>query len=302
MISLDSFYNIDTWAYLLRDFLLALSISALSAFSGVLFMSFVCLAVFQKKRLGVYGKGARQLATLGLIFGWGLLVVIRIWLYFFPEKLLEYCWMAMAGAVLLQSLHFSYWKSFSKSHLLFQKYSVLLNALLAATTAIPIIFLVRSQLQDLFPSGMKIWGVLQPFLSLDMVREDLSYFHIASIALSVFMAFSAPAAWGAVLLPFFRKHQDFGRDHYKTLVVWLSRWARNAWLYVWTTQCILTLAGTWFLWQEAKTSTIELVPIAFWQIVWLLPALLWAATCRSGQPLRHRLSLFLAALISISLF
>ncbi len=302
MISLDSFYSIDTLMQLLRDGLLALSISTLSAFGGILFMAFACLTVFQRKRLGSYGKGARQLATLGLIFGWVLLVVTRVWLFYFPDKLLEYCWMAMVAAVLLQSLHFSCWKAFTKSHLILQKYCVLFNALLATATAIPIIFLARLQIQALYPSTIKVWGVLQPFLSLNIVREDHSYFYITSILLSVLIALSAPAAWCALILPLFKKYQDFGRDHYRTLVVWSSLWARNAWLCLWLVQCLLTLAGTWCLWQETKASTIDLLIIASWQIIWLIPVLLWAATCKSGQPLRRKLSLLFAVLISLSLF
>lgn len=302
MTSIDSLCNIDSLMNLLKTFLLGLSISTLAAFSGILFMAFACLIAFQKKRLSAYGKGAQQLATVGLIFGWVLLIVIRVWLFHFPEKLLEYCWMGMVVAVLLQSLHFACWKILAKSHFTLHKVSVLLNACLATAAALPIIFLIRTQIQALLSTTVNAWGTLQPFLSLDIVTEHIPYFYIASMILTILVAVAAPAAWGAFLLPYFKKYQDFGRDHYRTLVSWSSLWARNAWLCVWIAQCAVNLAGTWYLWHEGKASMLDVAIIAGCQIIWLVPAVLWTMTYKSGQPLRHKLGLLVAVLLSISLF
>lgn len=265
-------------------------------------MAFACLVAFQKKRLRVYGKGAQQLATLGLIFGWVLLIVVRVWLYYFPDRLIEYCWLGMVGAVLLQCLHFSCWNTLLKSHFVFQKWFVFLNALIAAATAIPSIFLIKKQIYALFSSGMNAWGVLHHFLALDFVKENISYFYSASVVISILVALSAPAAWSAIALPAFKKFQDFGRDHYRTLLGWATHWARNTWLCVWIAQCLLVLTGTWYLWHEGNASIFDISFIAGTQILWLFPVILWTVAYKSNHPLRHKLGLLVALLVSIAFF
>ena len=110
MISLTSFCTIDAWIELLKPLSLAFSFSCLAVYGGTLLLAFALLRLSHKKRLSVYTKGAKQLASLGLAFGWFILVALRVWLYFYPSQYLEYCWLALAGIVLLQSVHFTFWK------------------------------------------------------------------------------------------------------------------------------------------------------------------------------------------------
>ena len=48
-----------------------------------------------------------------------------------------------------------------------------------------------------------------------------------------FLLLAMPAAFGCVWLLLRRSKDDYGRDHYNTVVPWCAAWARNAWGAVW---------------------------------------------------------------------
>lgn len=303
MMPLTSFCTIDTWIELLKPLSLALSLSCLAVYGGMLFLAFALLRLSQRKRLSAYIKGARQLSLLGLVFGWLLLVAFRVWLYFFPAQHLENCWMAMAGIVLLQSAHYAFWKKLAKPHATLLAWLVLFSGLLSFSTAMMVSFLLRLQIATVLPLCQATWGVFSPFIDLQIFKENPLYLYVVSTTIFSLLVLSVPAAWGAFCLPLLKKYQDFGRDHYKALVAWCSLWARNAWTLLWVVQCSFVLAGNWLFWQETGSlNTTYLTIEAVCQLCWLTPVLLWQRAYKSEQPLRHKIALFVAVIFSISLF
>lgn len=285
---------------------LAFTISGLAVFGGSLFPALAGQFRYQKSKLSVFAKGARQLALLGLIFGWLLLVCLRVWLYRFPSAHFEFCWLGMVVAVLLQSIHFAYWKKLAKNFVVLHKLILLFNALLAMSTATLAILLLRIQIQALFPDSFPVWGVMQPLRAANLWPFYDMTFWGASAALSILLIWAAPTAWASLCLPLYRKYQDFGRDHYRTMVSWCALWARNTWLALWLAQAVLVLAGIWLQWQThtalvtLDTELPRLLSMAIWQLVWLLPVLLWHVVQKKEQPLRHKGLLFFALLACVS--
>ena len=95
-------------------------LSVLLAFAGMGFMSATARILSITRRRSSYDKCARQLAVLGLILGWLLLIGGRIWLFFtqdgytpdsLPSFLVEMSWMLLGIAVLISSLYYALWKA-----------------------------------------------------------------------------------------------------------------------------------------------------------------------------------------------
>jgi len=74
-----------------------------------------------------FDKCAKQLATLGLILGWCLLIGSRVWIFFntdsyvprsFLGKIIELGWGCLGIAVVTSSLHYALWKPFKEHKML----------------------------------------------------------------------------------------------------------------------------------------------------------------------------------------
>lgn len=94
-------------------------LAALLAFAGMGFMSGTARILSITRRRSSYDKCARQLALLGLILGWLLLIGGRVWIFFtqasytpdsVPGFLVEMSWILLSLAVLLSSLYYTLWK------------------------------------------------------------------------------------------------------------------------------------------------------------------------------------------------
>lgn len=285
---------------------MALAFSCLVAFAGLPLLALASLLRFRKTRLSTYNKGARQLSLLGLVLGWILLVALRVWLFCFPASYLEYCWMGLVAAVLVQSIHFAFWQKTAKQAPGCHLGLVSLHVLLAMTVTPATILLLRAHIHALAPA-LGAWGTVRPLLEAGLLATGTLPLQATVCALALLAALAVPASWSAFCLPLFKKYQDFGRDHYKTMLTWCATWAKNAWLVLWLVNCALTLGGLWLLWQQHAGMGTPIPPATIaiagaWQVVWLIPVFLWNMVCKSEQPLRHKIALFAALAISISLY
>ena len=95
-------------------------LAALLAFAGMGFISGTARVLSLTRRRSSYDKCARQLALLGLILGWLLLIGGRVWIFFtqagctpdsLPSFLVEMGWILLSLAVLISSLYYMLWKA-----------------------------------------------------------------------------------------------------------------------------------------------------------------------------------------------
>lgn len=276
-------------------------LSALFAFAGMGFISATARILADTKGRSSFEKCARQLAFLGMMLGWILLVGGRVWLHFTREVyapgsvgayFLEMSWLLLSLGVMLSSVYYTLWRVLRDLPILhatigmisaaqsgFAVVVVLGTARLLAAVAHP--EAAASGLQNLLPGAWPspLWTAL---------------------ACTVPLLLAVPAAAGAFWLPLRRARDDFGRDHYNTMIPWCAAWARNAWAVLWLVLVAFTavrITQTWgsggFTWQEAILESTRL-------LLWLIPVLLWTLVRRSPVALRHKPTLAAALLIVMS--
>lgn len=278
-----------------------LPLSALFAFTGLGFVSATARILSITRGRSSYEKGSRQLALLAVILGWTLLVGGRVWLHFTQEAhlpgtlnafLVEMSWLLLSLGVLLSSVYFTLWRILRNLPILhvtlgmisavqgcLATLAILATARMLASFAHP--DAAGMGLQDLIPTSWDspLWTV---------------------IAATGPLLLAMPAAFGAYWLLLRRTRDDFGRDHYNTMIPWCAVWARNAWAVLWLVLVVFTgvqIKSAWqgggFTGQEAITESIRL-------LLWLVPVLLWTLVARSATPLRHKLALLAALVIAMS--
>lgn len=289
----------------LRDALdilcIVLPFSALFAFSGIFFLCVTAEMLARSRQRTVYDKCARQLALLGVILGWTLLVGSRVWLHFSPRVysaeqvggfVVETSWLLLSLGVLLSSIYFTLWRPLKNMpilHMTLGMISAVQNclALAAILATLRIVSAFASPeaagltLPDIFPGR---WG--SPLWS--------------TAAYTLPLIFAMPGAFGAVWLPMRRKHDDFGRDYYNAMMTWCCAWSRNAWAALW----LLVLAGSslqiWLEYRNGVFNTQNAITESSRALFWLVPFLLWLLVIRSRHALRHRFTLFVAMLLAVS--
>lgn len=271
----------------------------LMAYSGLFFL--VCAAkitAISRKR-SAYEKCSRQMAILGLLLGWLILIGSRVWLYYtqplrqpgsMENFLLEMSWMLFSMGVLLSSIFYSL-RNVLKNMPILHTTIGMISAVQNCVALALILFSTRVgasihtttnealALPELFPSS---WD--------DPLWTCLCY--------SLPLILAAPGAMAACWLVLRRKKDDYGRDYYNTMVPWCANWARYAWLCLW----LLLLVSTGMqIWQEmqkelfdAQEAMIDNARILFW----LLPPLLWTCVKRSKPPMKQAWLLFVALVIA----
>lgn len=281
--------------------IVALPLAALLAFAGMGFMSATARILSFTRKRSSYDKCARQLALLGLILGWLLLIGGRVWLFFtqeaytpdsLPGFLVEISWAMLSVGVLLISLYYVLWKMLAKMPTLHVTLGILsgvqgcaavfmtlASARLLAAFARP--DAAGLTLGDLFLPG---WGA--PFWS--------------ALCYTLPLILAMPAAFGALWLPLRRKQDDFGRDHYNVMIPWCAGWARNAWTVFWLLLVVSSIMQIQQQWQGGIFTAQDAMLQSGRLLLWLIPLLLWTMVRRSAIPLRHKLSLLIALLIAIS--
>ena len=275
-------------------------LAALLAFAGMGFMSGTARILSLTRRRSSYDKCARQLALLGLILGWLLLIGGRVWIFFtqagytpdsLPSFLVEMSWILLSLAVLISSLYYTLWKALKNMpvlHVTLGMLSGVQGCVAVVATLAAARFLAAfahpdaaaMTLADIFPAAWSapLWSALCYTLPLILAM---------------------PAAFGALWLLLRRKHDDFGRDHYNTMIPWCAGWARNAWCLLWLLLLVSSGLQIWLHWQDGVFSAQDAIVESSRLLLWLIPVLLWTMVRRSDIALRHKLTLLAALLIAV---
>lgn len=253
------------------------------------------------RKRSFYDKGARQLTGLAMGLAWVLVAAEGGMLYMRlgmpatfvlppPGDLLY--WISLVAYALCATLYAALWRPLRTLPALRRLWGALTAAsgfwalyvalIIMENDALAAQGLPRVQaLPDmLLPTGVSgIWNALA---------------YIFPLALSL------AGGTGALWLIARRHRDDYGRDHYNTMVPWCARWARNAWIVIWlillgfSARQLYTIRQT--LGQLPPQAGVE---AATRLLLWILPALLWTPTLRSAVPLRHKLALVLALLLGM---
>lgn len=274
-------------------------LASLLAFSGIYFLASILKILAQTRKRTAFEKCSRQVAFLGLLLGWSLLIGSRVWLHFtggtrmpgsFEAFMLEMSWLLFSMAVLLGSIFYSLWRVLKNMPIL----HTTLGMLSAAQSCIAltcILFTIRVvsamgnvgqpplTLPELFPTG---WWT------------PLWY----AIGYTMPLLLAMPAAISACWLAFRRKADDYGRDYYNLMIPWCSIWARNAWSVLWLFTLVFSCISIWQTWESGGFGQQEAIQETGRVLFWLIPALLWWKVAQSKFPLRHTWMLFVAFVLA----
>ena len=276
-------------------------LAALFAFAGTGFISATARILADTRGRSAFEKCARQLAFVGMMLGWILLVGGRVWLHFtrgvyvpgsVSAYFLEMSWLLLSLGVMLSSVYYTLWSILKNLPILHATIGMI-SAVQSSFAAVAVLGTVRllaaigrpdaatMGLQDLLPGALSspLW---------------------TAAACTMPLLFAMPAAVGALWLPLRRSRDDFGRDYYNTMIPWCAAWARNAWAVLWLTLITFTVirisqagGAEGINAQEAILESIRL-------LLWLIPVLLWTLVRKSQVALRHRMTLTVALFIAKS--
>lgn len=279
-----------------------LPMTTLCALAGLPFMAVAAQAVGQVRQRSFYTKAARQLAALALVQGWvctfaGALVLWQQLAYAeqYPVLMQGYMvwWGLVAVCTLCISLYVVLWKSL-RDWQLFHQCLGLVGGCLGAIVLYAGLNLVGTEQQIALglSIGTNMWELFVP-------QEESPLWAILYFLPP--LALSLSAGLGALWLLARRKREDYGRDHYNTMLPWCAVWARNAWGVVWLVLLAMSIMDFIQVWNIAPESAMpqELALQALYQLMWAAPALLWFVVARSKMPLRHTLTLVLAQVIAM---
>ena len=278
-----------------------LPLAALLAFAGLGFVSAMARILSITRKRSSYDKCARQLAMLALILGWSLLIAGRVWLFFvqdaytpdsLPDFMVELSWILLGLAVLISSLYFALWKFLVKVPVLhiFMGIVSSIQACIAVAVTLGATRMLSAYMRP-DASSITLGDIFFP--------GWLSPFWFA-LYWTLPLALAMAGAGGAMWLAIRRKREDFGRDHYNTMIPWCTLWARNAWTIFWLIFLGATVAEIQQGWQgdafTGRSVALESIKV----LIWLVPPVLWTIVARSAAPMRHKLSLLLALLIAVA--
>ncbi|MDR1777786.1 MAG: hypothetical protein LBR31_08185 [Desulfovibrio sp.] len=285
----------------------ALPLAAFLSYCGLGLISALAKILSHARKRASFDKCARQLALLGFILGWIMLVGVRVWLFLTPTGggkavllvwLAEICWLLLAVSVLLASLYYALWKHTAKYPAL--GISLGLSGGLAACAALfCALATARFTVLGLTASATDAKaGEIFAALSKIFVNaaDSLPLWNMLWYTPALIVALAG--GLGALWLFARRNHDDFGRDHYNAMIAWCTSLSRNAWLLLWCFLLIFCvrqlaaslnpqLAGTVEFWQEIATEAAYL-------LYWAIPALLWTFVGRSQTPLRCSIAVLAA--------
>ncbi|MDR2056028.1 MAG: hypothetical protein LBQ10_09215 [Desulfovibrio sp.] len=294
----------------LETLCILIPMAALLAYSGIGFVSALAGILARARGRASFDKCARQLALLGFVLGWTLLIGSRIWLFLARMDagkpaacawMAEACWFLLAGSVLVTSLYYALWKPVSKHPAAAAVLGI--SAGLAACAAL-VAALATARCHVLGPQIPLAGGtpetaalLLKNFL---MPENNMAFWNALWYTPALIAAFSAGI--GSLWLFACRRRDDFGRDHYNAMIAWCARLSRNAWGLLWMLLLVFDIFRLRLssldipddIWPGIATETAYL-------LYWAIPALLWTFVGRSAAPLRHGATL-LAALCAAGTF
>ncbi|MDR3319512.1 MAG: hypothetical protein LBS77_00785 [Desulfovibrio sp.] len=285
-------------------------LGALLAYSGVCFVSALAKILSQTRGRTSFDKCARQLASLGLVLGWILLVSARIWLFLTRAEtgttisvwLMEICWFLLAASVLAASLYHALWK-WKQTHPAVFIFFGLSSGLLACAGLLGTLMTARIGVLGL-PPGVSTRSLEETpalFLKLFAVAEwNSPFWNMLYYTPALILVFSAGT--GALWILARRRYDDFGRDHYNSMIAWCSGLARNAWGLLWILLLVFNIFQLQLALRAAGDDILmeltELATVAAYLLFWSTPALLWAFVKRNAVPIRHKFVLLAALLLA----
>lgn len=293
MNSLEAFFSFNpALAAILPPVIVAFVVSTLFAYAGMGYMvGFLQIHGVHAQR-SAFDKCAKQLATLGLILGWCLLIGARIWIFFNTDsyvprsnlgKIIELGWGCLGIAVVTSSLHFALWKPF-KSHKIMHGSLALLSGINGTLAVVAILGSIRLFSALDLPNAAEL--NLYELFNFRLFPSPLDY------ACGLFFPLIAgmPAAFALVWLLVRRRRDDFGRDYYNNMIPWCARWAFVAWIFI-SGLYLLTVVAD--LWQMISTGSFDLgldegVTYALRFLPALVACRIWFLVSRSPMPLRHK--------------
>lgn len=270
------------------------------AVAGIYFVSSTARILGVVKKRSAYEKCSRQLAMLGLVLGWGLLIGARIWLYYTQPQhkegtlagyMLEMSWMLLSLGVLLSTVFYFLWRPLKNMPILHVTLGMI-SAVQNCLALISILFTIRLcaatglanadalALPDLFPPSWEapIW---------------------TAACYTVPLIFALAGAFGACWLALRRNRDDFGRDYYNLMLPWCSAWAKNSWFAL---LFLLVAACAFRIWTSMKNVSPDMQTAVYESaglLLWLIPGLCWLYVQKSSLPLRNRWLLFVALFIAM---
>ncbi|MDE5879918.1 MAG: hypothetical protein K2G99_07890 [Desulfovibrio sp.] len=276
-------------------------LAGLFVFAGMGFISATARILADTRQRSAFEKCARQLAFLGMMSGWVLLVGGRVWLYFTRETyvpgsvsayFLEMSWLLLSLGVMLSSVYYTLWRVLRNLPILHATIGMI-SAAQSTFAAAAILGAARllAALAQPEAAGTSLQNLLP---------EDWAAPVWTAAACTVPLLFALPAAAGALWLPFRRHRDDFGRDYYNTMIPWCAAWARNAWAVLWVLLLALTVIRMAQTWGAEGMSAQDAILESTRLLLWLIPLLLWTLVRHSPVALRHRLTLAVALLLAVA--
>ncbi|MDE5833503.1 MAG: hypothetical protein K2H64_11125 [Desulfovibrio sp.] len=276
-------------------------LSMLLSFSGIFFISSVAKIFSITRKRIIFDKLAKQLAFLGIILGWILLVGSRATLYLGKEGLnaaplenfmFETSWMLLSMGVLLSTIYFSLWKVLKNMPV----FHTTIGVISATQNCLSLVCILATLRLYAFPAKTGSVEVLIPDL-FPAVWDDPLW---TAACVTASLAFGLAGAFGSAWLCLRRKREDFGRDYYNRMIPWCAAWARNAWLLLLLILLFSFARELWLNHESAALDPRSLILAACQILFWLIPALLWTFVHRSKVAVRHRWALYIALIIAIS--
>lgn len=275
--------------------------ACLTAYSGIFYLSSTAAILAVTRKRASYRKCARQLAFLGLIIGWALLIGTRVWLYYtapareagsFEAYMLEISWLLFSIGTLLSSIYFFLWNALKNMPVL----HVTLGMIAAVQNCIAfvcIVFTVRISAAISLPDAKKF--------ALPDIFPNAWYAPVwTSTAYAVPLLFSMAGAFGVCWLALRRNKDNFGRDHYNAMIPWCAAWAQNAWAIL---LFLLICSTSLKIWREIQNGNFDeqgAIYDASLLLLWIIPEILWLLARKSRMPLRNRWLLYLALPFAIT--
>lgn len=276
-------------------------LGCLAAYSGIFFISSSAAILATSRKRASYKKCAKQLAFLGFILGWLLLVASRVLLYYtspargtggFENYLLEISWLLLSIGVLLSTIYLFLWQALKNMpvlHVTLGMIAAVQNCLSMAC----ILFTIRISAARAFRDASE---VALPNIFPEAWDAPLW----SALIYTVPLIFALAAAFGLCWLALRRKKEDFGRDYYNTMLPWCAAWAKNSWLLL---LLLVFCATAWKIWTAMENNVFnpqDTIHECSFLLLWLIPGLLWLIVQKSRMPLRNRWLCYIALPIAIT--
>jgi hypothetical protein len=277
--------------------------AALLAYTGIGFVSALAAILGRIRKRASFDKCARQLALLGFVLGWLMLIGTRIWLSLAKTDsenpaayawMAETCWFLLAGSVLVASFSYALWKNISKYPAVAAVLGVS-TGLAACAALVATLMTMRCHALGLqvSPTGRNPLETVISLLKLFAAPgNNAPFWNALWYTPALVAAFSA--GFGSLWLFACRRRDDFGRDHYNMMIAWCARLSRNAWGLLWILLLVFSIFHLRLSSDTPGDIWTGIATVAAYLLYWAIPALLWAFVGRSAVALRHGMTLLAA--------